>query len=142
MGENGRSVSPSESSEREGSANPNLGSRVCKSSVVYICISLISFDCCEIKKTKTKTDLSSHWWASWDLVVGSSVLVKWGGRLIWPWADIAGSSGMCRHAWLATALLVKMQDVLPAAFGQTSPYISSLVMFKVSESWYMEVTSP
>lgn len=79
---------------------PNPGSRVCKSSIVYICISLISFDCCEIKKKKT--DLSSHWWTSWDLMVGSSVLVKWGRCLIRPWADTAGSSGMCCHDWLAT----------------------------------------
>lgn len=80
---------------------PNPGSRVCKSSIVHICISLISFDCCEIKKKKT-TDLSSHWWTSWDLMVGSSVLVKWGRRLTRPWADTAGSSGMCCHDWLAT----------------------------------------
>lgn len=34
---------------------PNPGSRVCKSSIVYICISLISFDCCEIKKKKNRS---------------------------------------------------------------------------------------
>lgn len=66
---------------------PNPGSRVCKSSIVYICINLISFDCCEIKTKQNETDVSSHsWWA---------VLLLSG-------ADTAGSSGMCCHDWLVT----------------------------------------
>lgn len=57
---------------------PNPGSRVCKSSIVYICISLISFDCCEIKKKKqisaaTGGPHGTSWWALLFLLSGADV---------------------------------------------------------------------